>query len=258
MPGGSPRWLLIGNSRWHWALASPGGLRVEHRLPPACALEPGILDDLVGWAAVGAVPASVALPPNRRLGLEQVPLAALPPWLGLDRALAGWLAWRRHGRGVLVADAGTVLSLTRVEGSGRFAGGRLLAGVGLQLGAMAAGTAALPRLELPLTDPPAATQAPALDWPTETHRAMVTGVVQGLAAAVADAALEAHGLEPGCHLVLSGGDGALLLPRLQRLLAGQGVMVELQPDLALEALVQLHPNGAGDALDQARPRSVRI
>jgi type III pantothenate kinase len=256
--GGPPRWLLIGNSRWHWALAGPAGLRIEHQMPPAWALEPGILDDLVGWAAVGPLPASVALPPERQLLLEQVPLAALPPWLGLDRALAGWLAWRRQGRGVLVADAGTVLSLTRVEGSGRFAGGRLLAGVGLQLQAMAAGTAALPRLELPLTDPPAGPPSPDLDWPTETHRAMVTGVVRGLAAAVADAAREAHGLETGCHLVVSGGDGALLLPRLQVLLAGQGVTVELQSDLALEALVQLQPNAAGDAPAQARPRSVRI
>jgi len=58
--------------------------------------------------------------------------------------------------------------------------------------------------------------------------------------------------------VVSGGDGALLLPRLQVLLAGQGVTVELQSDLALEALVQLQPNAAGDAPAQARPRSVRI
>ena len=104
MPGGSPRWLLIGNSRWHWAVAKGGELRVEHGPPPVKALEPGLIDDLVAWAAVGPLPTAVSLPPQRRLGLEQVPLAELPPWLGLDRALAGWLAWRRHGQAVLVAD----------------------------------------------------------------------------------------------------------------------------------------------------------
>jgi type III pantothenate kinase len=62
----------------------------------------------------------------------------------VDRALAGWGAWRLGGGApVLVADAGTALSLTRVDGDGRFAGGRLLAGVGLQLRSLHRATAAL-------------------------------------------------------------------------------------------------------------------
>ncbi len=241
MSGASRRWLLIGNSRWHWARDSGDGLSIDHELPQVGALEPGLLAELVGWAAVGSLKPPLLLPPQRRLQLDRVPLADLPPWLGLDRALAGWLAWRRHGQGVLVADAGTVLSLTRVEGSGRFVGGRLLAGVGLQLRAMAQGTAALPLLELPLEDGLGSAEAEAIGWPTQTRLAMTTGVVLGLAAAVADAALAAREHDPGCRLVLSGGDGALLQPRLQELLGAHGVVVDLQPDLALEALVELHP-----------------
>ena len=241
MPGGSPRWLLIGNSRWHWAVATAEGLRVEHGPPPAAALEPGLVADLVGWAAVGPLPPLLALPPQRRLQLDRVPLAELPPWRGLDRALAGWLAWRRWDQAVLVADAGTVLSLTRVERSGRFAGGRLLAGVGLQLRAMAMGTAALPQLELPLVDRLGSAQGTVMDWPIATDRAMALGVVYGVAAAVADAALQARRIDPGCRVVLSGGDAALLLPRLQALLGAQGIEVACQPDLALEALVELQP-----------------
>jgi type III pantothenate kinase len=241
VPGGSPRWLLIGNSRWHWAVAKGGELQVEHGPAPVDALEPGWIDDLVAWAAVGPLPPALRLPPQRRLGLERVPLAELPPWLGLDRALAGWLAWRRHGQAVLVADAGTVLSLTRVTEAGRFAGGRLQAGVGLQLRAMAEGTAALPQLELPLAEPLGSTHSPGMAWPLDTDRAMATGVVRGLAAAVADAVLQARELDPGCQLVLSGGDGPLLLPALQVLLAAQDVSVDLQPDLALQALVELQP-----------------
>jgi type III pantothenate kinase len=45
---------------------------------------------------------------------------------------------------LLVVDAGTVLSLNRIDRSGRFIGGRLLAGLTLQWQAMAAGTAGLP------------------------------------------------------------------------------------------------------------------
>jgi len=250
--GGSPRWLLIGNTRWHWALARGESLLVEHHQPPAGALDPALVADLVAWAAVGPLPPSVALPPQRRLQLDRVPLADLPPWLGLDRALAGWIAWRRHGQGVLVADAGTVLSLTRVEASGRFAGGRLLAGLGLQLRAMAEGTAALPQLVMPLMDSPGSAGGPLADWPMETPRAMATGVLRGLAVAVVDAALQARQIEPGCRLVLSGGDGARLLPLVQDLLAVHGEVVDLQPDLALEALVELQPIGAGEGGDSPR------
>ena len=252
MPGGSPRWLLIGNTHWHWAVARGESLFVEHHQPPTGALDPALVSDLVGWAAVGPLPPSVLLPPQRRLQLDRVPLADLPPWLGLDRALAGWIAWRRHGQGVLVADAGTVLSLTRVEASGRFAGGRLLAGLGLQLRAMAEGTAALPQLVLPSVDLPGSVTGPTSDWPMETPRAMATGVLRGLAVAIVDAALQARTIEPACRLVLSGGDGARLRPLVQDLLAVQGVAVDLQPDLALEGLVELQPIGAGQGNDSPR------
>ena len=56
-----------------------------------------------------------------------------------------------------------------------------------------------------------------------------------------DAALQARRIDPDCRVVLSGGDAALLLPRLQALLGAQGIEVACQPDLALEALVELQP-----------------
>ena len=83
---------------------------------------------LLGWAAVGAVPESARLPAEARLQLAEVPLEGAPPWLGIDRALAGWWGWRLAAGPVLVADAGTVLSFTRMDRAGRFAGGRLWPG----------------------------------------------------------------------------------------------------------------------------------
>ncbi len=238
MPGRRPRWLLIGNSRWHWALAGGGGgssgsseadLQFAHLSPPASAVEPPL-----AWAAVGAVPSEAALSAASRLQLEDVPLAGSPPWLGIDRALAGWWAARLSGGPVLVADAGTVLSLTRVDGRGRFAGGRLMAGAALQLAAMGSGTAGLPALEGELA-------AGAEAWPLATAAAMRRGVVEGLAAAVREAGRQARAQEPRCRIVLTGGDGPTLLPLLRRWPElGEDALVH-HPELCLEALVALRP-----------------
>lgn len=254
MPGRRPRWLLIGNTRWHWALAGGSGgssrtpgaqLRFVHLPPSASAVEPPL-----AWAAVGAVPPEAALPAASRLQLEDVPLAGSPPWLGIDRALAGWWAARLSGGPVLVADAGTVLSLTRVDGRGRFAGGRLMAGAAMQLAAMGSGTAGLPTLEGSL-------EAGAEEWPLATAAAMRRGVMEGLAAAVREAGRQAREQEPSCRILLTGGDGPSLLPLLRRWpeLGEDGLTHH--PELCLEALVALRP-AAPESPAQDSPRSSRI
>lgn len=191
------------------------------------------------WAAVGPLAADLRLDPATRVSSHDLPLSGLPQGLGVDRALAGWLAWRQRNAAVLVADAGTVLSLTRIDRRGRFAGGRLMAGLSLQLRAMAAGTAALP-------EPPAPAALAGLltgpAWPAATGAAMVAGVAHGLAAALVQALRELSAAEGDTRLVLSGGDGALLLPLcLAAAAADQAAAIELQPDLALRALVALRP-----------------
>ncbi|MDP4737975.1 MAG: type III pantothenate kinase [Cyanobium sp. MAG_216] len=156
-----------------------------------------------------------------------------PGWLGVDRALVAWRAWCLASGPVLVADSGTALSLTLVTSEGRFGGGRLLAGAALQLRALAAETAGLPGLEQPLDLP--------LDlWPRSTPEAMAAGVLRGLAAALAAAGREAQTSCPGCSFWLTGGDGPLLKPLLQQLLASS-MPLQLAPDLALEALAALRP-----------------
>ena len=237
-PALAPHWLLIGNSRWHWGWRD-GGLQgwsesAEAGVERFRGLAP---DQLAGWAAVGAVPEPSAqgLPESRQVTTAEVPLAEAPPWLGVDRALAAWGAWRQSGgAAVLVADAGTALSLTRLDGAGRFAGGRLLAGAGLQLRALGQGTAALPALAADVL-------AEGLDgdgWPAATEQAMAVGVVRGLAAALRSAAHELQETTgDGPQLWLTGGDGPLLAPLLQQ----QGQPWRLAPLLVLEALAALRP-----------------
>jgi type III pantothenate kinase len=257
--GGSPRWLLIGNSRWHWAEKVDGALSFRHHpAPPPLAAIPGLPNsELVAWAAVGRVPPEAGLPAERRLQLEDVPLGAVPPWLGIDRVLGGWQGWWEAGGSVLVVDAGTVLSLTRVDGEGRFAGGRLMAGVGLQQRAMVAGTAGLQAL----SSPQPGDEALPLPWPAATREAMASGVRRGLAAAIVAAAMDAVGEEPGCRIVITGGDGPPLQPLVAPELLRQGIGLEFRPELCLEALVHLRPEpeaGFRVASCQSRPRSERI
>jgi type III pantothenate kinase len=222
--------LLIGNSRWHWAEQSGQGLRCWHATAPAdvSSVQPA----LRAWAAVGQVPPALLAAPVRRIGLVDVPLRGLPPWLGIDRALVGWRAWQQQGKGVLVADAGTALSLTRIDAGGHFAGGLISAGVALQLRALGAATAALPCLAY---DAPQGSSSER--WPTTTVEAMHTGCLQATAAAVAAAWRDLQA-QPGAgvsQLWLTGGDAERLAP----LLHAQQLKPHLAPDLVMEALAAL-------------------
>ena len=250
--------VLLGNSRWHWADLAAGdgdpgpGASNLHDPGPGVALRcfhtsaaphplPIPPARWRAWAAVGAAPSGLNLPAERQLALDQVPLAAMPPWLGIDRALVGWGAWRRQALvsqapSVLVADAGTALSLTLVDGEGRFCGGRLAAGVGLQLRALASATALLPPVDQAWWQGPS--PGP---WPLETRDAMVRGCLEAGAAAIAPAwrpggdSAGAGSSARTSALWLTGGDGAALAP----LLAAQGVPFTAAPNLALESLAAL-------------------
>jgi type III pantothenate kinase len=171
---------------------------------------------------------------DRCIGLGQVPLRELPPWLGIDRALVGWGAWRAEGCAALVADAGTALSLTWVDGEGRFCGGRISAGVALQRRSLAAATA-----QLPPPQPPGAAQglAAANPWPLDTEQALEVGCARATAGAIALAwrELSQRHPDPQRQLWLTGGDGEALAPLLQQ----QGLAPRLAPDLALRGLAAL-------------------
>jgi len=123
VPGACPtgRWLLIGKH------AAGTGQRRQQAPPPLALLAPaqapaalkakgGRNGGCAAWAWVGQ-PATPA-PVTARAPLHTRPAcrwSRCRPGCGVDRALAGWQAWRGSVRGrgrcfVLVADAGTCLS----------------------------------------------------------------------------------------------------------------------------------------------------
>jgi type III pantothenate kinase len=135
---------------------------------------------------------------------------------------------------VLVVDGGTVLSLTRVDQGGTFRGGRLLAGLRLQLEAMGQGTSLIPRI---LNQPTEDNSPDDPTWPQATAGAMQVGVERGLVAAITEAAREAD----SPWVVFTGGDGGLLHERGAPQLKHLGFSVSHRPLLCLESLARLRP-----------------
>ena len=220
------RVLLIGNSRWHWGERDACGMHFHHGSPDLARLD----GELGGWAAVGPVPAqltSAAL--ERRITLRDVPLAGCPPWLGVDRAIGAWAGWTRSlalsldlSSGLLLVDAGTVLSITVLSPGGEFVGGQLIPGYRLQLLAMTKGTEALPEMVFA-----APGQQP---FPKDTVAAMRRGVLQAMVSVVRDAQKACGGM-----LWLCGGDAELLATELRR----SYPQLQLDPELQLRGLFDL-------------------
>ena len=139
-------YLLIGNSRLHWAVKRNETWEFTHTSKKEINIE-FLKMPLSAWAAVGAIPKNMSLDPSLEITLKDIPLLELPPWLGIDRALGSWAAYKKakaslnlHSNGILIADAGTVLSLTKISAKGEFEGGQLSAGLHLQLKAMSEDT----------------------------------------------------------------------------------------------------------------------
>ena len=120
-----------------------------------------------------------------------------PETLGLDRiALAAGAAMRYRGETVMVADAGTAVTLDVVDSSPAFLGGRITAGMRLRFEALHAHTSALPLVD---ADGP----LPMAGFSTPT--AIRSGVVLGLADEITET-FRQYKETFGCsRLVLTGG-----------------------------------------------------
>ena len=219
--------LLIGNTRWHWAEEQMGAWNFFHTSPASDELL-RIQDRLVTWASVGPLPKKACLEPDKNLCLNDVPIPCMPPWLGIDRALAAWGALKRAQRdhrdfrGILVADAGTVLSLTRLNSAGEFNGGQLAPGLRLQLSSMGDKTFAL--------KDPGIGKISETKFPLNTNEAMRRGSLQASIGMLKEAQLDAQ-----LPMMLCGGDSFLLFDHLRQ----RELPISLYPNLVLEGMVDV-------------------
>ena len=223
--------LLIGNSRWHWALKKRDGWEFIHTSIETDKTEwlKHLQTPLFAWAAVGEIPPNISLDPSLKINLKDVPLIKCPPWLGIDRALAAWGAFQKsiqsctmNPNGLLIADAGTVLSLTRIKANGEFLGGQLVPGLGLQLQSMTKGTK---NLQYPSNQ-----NYPSESFPISTEAAMLKGSIQSLLGTI----IEAKQISQ-VPVWLCGGDAPIILKNLQK----RNIEVLHQPNLVLEGMVNL-------------------
>lgn len=143
---------------------------------------------------------------------KQVPLAGQYNTLGLDRSLALVGAASRWGWPMLVIDGGTALTVSAADENGRFVGGAILPGFGLQGGALHDGTAALPQIQF-VNDLDMAANQPER-WATSTDGAIRSGIFYGILATVKEFCGDWRARYPLSPTVFTGGDGELLYQAL--------------------------------------------
>lgn len=151
-----------------------------------------------------------------------IPLAVrydTPRTLGLDRVAAAVGATDAFpGEALLVADAGTALTLDIIEKGPVFIGGNISPGIGLRFRSLSEHTALLPQIG-PVPDPPR--------FGGDTLSAIRAGVEWGVVAEISSALSEAARIHGVTRLVLSGGDAPLLAGMISGLSTNQSVVGNL-------------------------------
>jgi len=130
--------LLVGNSRLHWAKYSKNQSQFFHTKKEQEVPENIDLDQLI-WASVGKLP-NFLLKKENEIKTKDIQLSNLPDYFGVDRALACIAALKiienPFKKDLLVADFGTILSITKLNSNGSIIGGQLLPGFLTQLKSM--------------------------------------------------------------------------------------------------------------------------
>jgi len=222
--------LMIGNTRWHWASKIKNEWKYFHTSPNPIDFinkEPS----KINWAAVGPIPKKIDLNPSRKLELNDIPLLNLPSNLGIDRALSAWSALQKASclsmkkDGLLIVDAGTILSITKITNTGEFTGGQLMAGLKLQLSSMAKGALNL--------NEPSIKVVPEKTFQYNTEEAMIKGTINCLIGAIAQAYDETN-----FTIWLCGGDS----PIIYKELIDRSIDVKYYPNLVVEGMVNILHN----------------
>lgn len=129
-----------------------------------------------------------------------------PRTLGADRVAAVCGAISLYPTTpLLVADAGTALTLDYVNSKGTFMGGNISAGITMKLQALHKFTASLPEVSATGPVPPLG---------TDTCTALRSGAIRGTVAEIVYALSHIRTIEPDARLIVTGGDASLLSPFL--------------------------------------------
>ena len=172
--GSDINFLLVGNSRLHWANYSQNQSKFFHTQREQKFPENIDVNKLI-WASVGKLP-KFSLKEENEIETKNIPLSNLPDYFGIDRALACLAALKTIEnplkKDLLIADFGTILSITKINSNGSILGGQLIPGFLTQLKSMEQNTKNL--------TVPKKFEIPTKDFLINTEEAILKGVINSL------------------------------------------------------------------------------
>ena len=131
-------YLLIGNTRLHWAFNKSSSYKFSHSFVND-SLPKNIDFKKLIWASVGKYPTNNFLKQNQ-VTLKDINLKNIPKHIGIDRALVCFAAQKmiknNFNKNLLIIDLGTTVSITKIDNRGNILGGQLFPGFTTQLKSM--------------------------------------------------------------------------------------------------------------------------
>ncbi len=217
--------LLVGNSRLHWAKYSKNQSKFFHTKKEEKVPENINLDQLI-WASVGKLP-NFMLKKENEIKTKDIHLSNLPEYFGIDRAFACIAALKiienPLKKDLLIADFGTILSITKLNSNGSIIGGQLTPGFLTQLKSMEQNTKNL--------TVPKNYDIPIKDFLINTEEAILKGVINSLTGVIKSLFNPTNDI-----LVICGGDSELFTKSLKT----QKENIINAPDLVMEGMIIHH------------------
>ena len=135
-------YLLIGNTRLHWAFNKNSSYKFSHTLVNDSFPKNIDLKNLI-WASVGKYPTNNLLKKNQ-VTHKDINLKNMPDFMGIDRGLVCFAALKmfknKLNKNLLIVDLGTTVSITKIDNKGSILGGQLFPGFTTQLKSMGEST----------------------------------------------------------------------------------------------------------------------
>ena len=220
--------LLAGNSRLHWAKYSKNQSKFFHTEKEQKVPENIDLDQLI-WASVGKLP-NFFLKKDNEIKTKDIQLSNLPDHFGVDRALACIAALKiienPLKKDLLIADFGTILSITKLNSNGSIIGGQLIPGFLTQLKSMEQNTKNL-RV-------PRKYKIPKKDFLINTEEAILKGAINSLTSVIKNSYNPS-----GDILITCGGDSEFLTKSLET----NKKNIINAPNLVMEGMIIHHLSG---------------
>ncbi len=214
--------LLIGNSRLHWAKYTQKKYKFAHTRKDYKVPRNFDLHNLI-WASVGKAP-NFFLEKNNQIITEDIKLSNLPEYFGVDRALACIAALKiiknPFEKDLLIVDCGTILSITKVDSHGSIIGGQLSPGFLTQLKSMEVFTKNL--------KVPEKFNIPKEDFLINTEEAILKGVINSITGLINNSFNPLRDI-----LITCGGDSQLIT----KILKTKNLEIINLPNLVMEGMI---------------------